>query len=149
MNRILYLIMIMSVCLTGSVHASRANSVEDQDGPAQKLLRQAFSKVKMNGLSEKQKAVMLKATSMIDKVQERYEEVDEKGSSYVSLVSTKIGSVVEYWQQLDVKHKISIVAPVVGFAIIGGAYFIIAATQSGDIVEILNVTANITQGILS
>jgi hypothetical protein len=141
--------MVMAICFAGSAYASRANSVEDHDGPAQKLLRQAFSKVNMNGLTEKQKGAMLKATSMIDKVKERYEEVDEKGASYVSIVSTKIGSVVEYWQQMDVKHKVSIVVPVVGFAIIGGAYFIIAATQSGDIVEILNVTANITQGILS
>ncbi|MBX9697126.1 MAG: hypothetical protein K2X53_03480 [Alphaproteobacteria bacterium] len=149
MNRILYLIMVVSVCLMGSVHASRVDSVEDQDGPAQKLLRRAFSNVNMNGLSEKQKVAIRKASALIDKVQDRYEEIDEKGTSYVSLMSTKIGSVVEYWQQLDLKHKISIVAPVVGFAIIGGAYFIVAATQSGDIVEILNVTANFTQGMLS
>lgn len=149
MNRILYLVIAIAVCLAGSVHASRGNLINDQEGPAQKLLKQAFSKVNMDKLNEKQREAMLKATSMLGHVKEKYDYADEESPSYIAVVSSKMGAVVEYWQQLEVNQKIAVIGPVVGLAIVGGVYFIFGTAQSGDITEILNMTANITQGILS
>lgn len=154
MNRIVYLVMIMAVCLVGSTHGSRNEPILDQigdqeEGPSQKLLRQAFSKVNMDGLNKSQREAMLKATSLLGQVKEKYENACEESPSYVSIVSSKMSSVGAYWQQIEVKQKVAIIVPVVGCVIASGAYFILASTQSGDISTFLNMTANITQGLLS